>query len=1139
MKSITSGSIARYGIMLLCCLLFGSYVLAQGITVKGKVTTNEGTAVGVNIREKGTNKGATTNANGEYTINVSKTGATLIFSYIGYTTQEVTVAGGEQNITLQADNKNLQELVVTALGIKKEAKRIGYSTAQVKGDDLVKARDPNALNSLVGKVSGLTVGASAEMLGRPQIVLRGSTDLLMVVDGVPVNTDTWNINADDIESYTILKGPNAAALYGFRGQNGAIIINTKHGSKDKRGFAVDFNSSTMLEKGWTAVPKAQTEYGYGTAYTYDYGSGLYSTASTAGNGSYRANIWGPLFDGQMVRQYDSPIDPTTGIRGKSPWIARGKDNFEKFMEPGLLSTNSVAVSSSGDNYDMRMSYAHIYQKGTAPNTRLNMDNLALNTSYAISRKLRADASMNLSIQYTPNIPDVAYGPNSYPYMFKVYGSANWSIDDMKDYYKSPANNPLGKQDLQQYYAEYGRENNPYFVAAKWLHGHNKTDINGFVRLTYTFNDHVNLAVRSQVTTWDQTRTEKVPASLVLNTYLAPAGSPLTSWAGSPDPGSPVAYTGDYRVDHRKLLENNTDLLLNYNGNLGKSFSLSASAGASERSFQYNSDWSTTAWLQTPGVYTLTNTKSATKPYSWGSVMQVYSAYYTVDLGYKNYINVSTTGRLDALSTLPKGNRNFFYPSVSVSSVISDYVKMDGALSFLKVRASWADVRGALTRSTAPSAYMLTSGKTVNAGLLGYGSELYTPYDGPTYQNQTAYNSTTYYNNTPSVSYSSSVSNPDLKAFKVGSYEAGVDAKFLKNRLSLDATYFTTHNGPQIIQFPLPSSTGYTSVLENAIATQKKGWEIAVSGAPIRNPKGFGWDVTLNYATYKETLDQIGLGQNQFPVTTTHNFKKGERVDGYYGYKYVRDQSGNIVHSGGIVLAPKTGIDNMQYLGNLNPDFVFGINNRFSYKTFSLSFQVDGRVGGVIYDEVWSRQMNSGTAIETVQGDYGVARLADGKVASGNGGALPSGYAGSYVGKGVKITAGTPIYDHGKITNYKDLTFAPNDVKTTVQNYVSNGIYAANIDEAFLISRTYVKLREVTLNYNVPAHILAGSPFRNASVSLVGRNLLYFAARKDMDLDQYASGFNFGDRSVSGVRAVNSDLQSATARRYGININLGF
>lgn len=1096
-------------------------LFAQRIQVKGVVTDATKTTIpGVSIMIKGTSTGTSTQTDGSFIISAEK-GQVLVIRSVGYTPTEVVIGSQTTyDIQLLSDAKNLSEVVVTALGIKKDVRKIGYATQEVKGSELVKAREPNAINSLTGKIAGLTVGGNAEMLGRPQLVLRGSTDLLFVVDGVPVNSDTWNISADDIETYTILKGPNAAALYGSRGQNGAILVTTKKGSKDGRGFTVDVNSSTMIESGFVALPETQTEYGYGNDYKYAYGSDLYDL-----NGAYRrTNIWGPKFDGQGVAQYNSPV--VNGVRTLTPWLAKGVNNFENFMQTGLLSTNNVSVGASGDKYDLRASITHTYQKGMSPNTKLNIDNFNLSAGYNFSPKFKVEGSLNLNSQYTPNIPDVSYGPNSYVYQFKVYGSANWDIAEVEDYWGGDR----GRKDLVQNFVEYGRHNNPYFTANEWLHSHNKTDVNGYAKLSYKVNDNLNFQARTQITTWNQIRTEKVPPSTNLNQYV-------NDYYFNNTNGIYNIWYGDYREDKRNLMEHNHDILANYHKKVNNWLDFSGSVGGNLRTFEYTSSWATTFALTVPKVYTFANSRGPIKSYNFGSRMQVYSGYYTMDFGIKNWLNINTTGRVDNLSTLPKGNNTFFYPSVSLSSVITDYAKLPEFISFLKVRGSFADVRGGLTNPTIGSAYQAVTGSTVGSLLGGgtyggYGTELISSYDGPSYDNQNAYSVTTYYNNTSSVDFSKNIASSDIKPFNVKSYEAGTDIKFLKNRLGAEFTYFTSINGPIIYQLAVAPSTSYATRSVNAITSQKKGWELSLSGTPVKTSSGFSWEVMGNISTYKETLKKIYDGVDALPINN-HNYKVGERLDAFYGRAYVRSADGQVIHdAAGLPIAQQAGINNNQLLGYANPDFVYGINNRFTYKNISFSFQFDGRSGGKIFDYVYAQMLNAGNAIELVQGQYGDARLKEWQ--STNGGTVNA--TAAMVGNGVVITSGTPHYNStGQIDNYDQLTFGPNTKAVTLRNYVQNGVYGL-FDEPFMVSRSYLKLREIVIGYSLPKKLLAKSFIKSATFSLVGRNLLYFAERKDIDLDQYASGFNLSNKSLGGKQ---SDLQSSTARRYGFNVNLSF
>jgi TonB-linked SusC/RagA family outer membrane protein len=1094
------------------CTLFFSFFVLQGFSqgLKGRVTGSDGAPLsGVSVHVNGTTQSTITNDDGQFYFKQNYENSTLLFSYVGYEDQEMAVQGHlNLSISLKPGSKQLNEVVVTALGIKKDDRKVGYSIQTVKGSALNKAREPDVFNSLEGKVAGVTIGTSPELLGTPQIVARGTKDMLVVVDGVPINSDTYNVNADDIESMAVLKGPNAAALYGFRGQNGAIIITTKKGSRDIKGWQISFNSTTMVEKGNVVLPVDQTEYGRGTKFQYSFGDG-------PDDHTQRLPTWGPRMEGQLVKQYNSPYDPVAGVRTPTAYKSIGANNYQNFLQSGLLSTNNLTLSSSGSNYDIRMSYSHIYQRGTDPNTRLNMDNLNVGADYSLNDKIKFETNINLNIQYTPNIPDVNYGPNSYVYMFNVYGNAAYDVRNLQNVYQAP----LGIPGLKQYSENYGRSNNPYFMAQNWFHGHDKTDFYGYIKLNYNITPELIASIRTAVTTWSLQTNEKVPAGTILNQYL-----PWYYWG----------WYGDYREDNRNLLENNTDFLLAYNKNFSK-WTLSANIGASERSFQYNSNYGTTVDLAVPGVYSLSNSQTPALTYSWGSRMQVYSGYYSVDIGYKNYFTLATTGRVDNLSTLPSNYNTFFYPSVSISSSVGEYLKLPEIISYLKVRASYADVKGALTSPRVASAYTQVTGNSTNS-LLGYGTDLYTSYQGPTYANQNVYSVTTYGRNQPAISYSTTLANPTLKPYDVKSTEVGIDLQLLKNRVGLDVTYFNAVNGPQIYALGVPSSTSYDAQNVNGITTLKKGWEITLNASPLKSQNGLNWDFSINWSTYVETLKDIYGNQSELTLNG-HNYTKGERLDDWYSTRYVLDGQGNIVWNGGGPQLSPGGINNNGFMGHLNPDYVVGMINHFSYQNISLSFQFDGRVGGVIYDDIWYHAMNGGQAIESDQGAIGQARLADWNAAKGNGGTLPGSYSGTYVGQGVVITGGTPVYSGGQITNLKDITFAKNTTPILVQSYLSSAL-GSNVDQAYTISRTYMKLREVQIAYNFPKRILGNSFIKTASVALVGRNLIYWAARKDFDIDQYASGFNVTDRALTGTSS-DVTLSSPTFRRYGINLNLTF
>ena len=1093
-KNLLKSQIKGFFGIVFCLLLCLGHANAQDQNVSGKISASNGDPIpGVNVLVKGSNVGTNSDANGFFKINGVTARNILVFSAIGFETKEQVIGNQSViNISLGEDVKILNEVVVTALGIKKDIRTTGVSIQTVEAASLLKAREPNPINGLVGKVAGLTIGASAELLRAPTVILRGNSEVLFVVDGVPINSDTWNISPDDIETYSVLKGASASALYGFRGKNGAILITTKRGTKDKRGFSVEVNTSQMFDKGFLAIPKTQDLYGPGDHGVYAFGDGR---GGGLNDGDY--DIWGPKFNGQLIPQYDSPIveggvfkttfangSTFTSNRQPTPFTARGVDNLKRFIQTGVLSTNNIAISSMGEKYDLRFSVSHNYQKGLVPNTSLNSTNFKVTTGYNFTNRLRFEGDVQVNRQYTPNFPDVNYGPNSMIYNIAVWGGADWDIDELKNYWQP------GKEGIQQIYAEYQRYNNPWFMAKEWLRGHYKTDIIGQTSLRYHIADGLDATLRTQFSTWNLLRTEKMPYSMTV--YGREEGR------------------GDYREDRRNLFDSNTDILLKYSKKVLPALTINAIAGANARIFNYNSNYSSTNYLNVPGVFSFANSANPVIASNFGSDMRVNSAYYSADFTVKEILTLSTTGRVDKLSTLPKGNNTFFYPSVAMSSVISDYVKLPAAISFLKIRASYANVKDGLTQASIGS----TPGLSFP---IGYGENYSSSYGGPTYQNAAVYSTPLVYNNQTAAYFTNTLNNPTIKPNSTSQSEIGLDVRFLRNRLVFDAAYFVSDEGPRIFSLPLSQASGYNAALVNGIKTQKKGVELSLTGQVLQNPSGLNWTVLANWSTFKETLTEIYPGINTLSSdyfvgnsSSARFVNIGDRVDGYYDRTYARTQDGQIINDAGgrPIINPIA-----QFLGYTNPDWVWGVNNRFAYKNINFSFQFDGRVGGVISNYVEQKTWAGGRIINTIEGDMGIAREQDNLGVK------------SYIGEGVAIANGGAIkYDAlGQITNYAELQFTNNTTKTFLQDYVARryGFNGGN-----MMSRSFGKLREVVLGYNLPKTFAKKIGVNQAAVSLVARNLLYFAERKDIDLDQYTSGGRSG-------------LQTPTTRRFGVNLNLVF
>jgi TonB-linked SusC/RagA family outer membrane protein len=1071
------------------CLLFGLLLTLQANaqrTLTGTLTdAKSGDAlIGASVAVKNTVKGTVTDIDGKFSLYLESAENTLVISYTGYATKEVNVTNlSVLNLALEADIIGLSEVMVTGLGVTKERRFLTSSQQAIKSTELLKAREPNNVAGLVGKIAGLTVGLNSEMLRRPNVVLRGSADLLYVVDGVPINSDTWNINTDDIEHFTVLKGATASAIYGFRGRNGAILITTKKGSKNPRGFSVEFNSSNMMDNGFNSLPRTQDEYGPGDHGIYEFVDGR-----GGGKNDNDYDVWGPPLDGRLLPQYDSPVDPKTGKLIPTPWIARGKDNMTRFLRPGLQFNNSVAVSSSTDRSDLRFSLGHMNQTGIVPNTNINITNFNSNIGYNFTNRLRFEANINFNRQYTDNIPDANYGPNSIIYNISTWAGADWDIDDMRQVWQE------GKEGVQQIYAEYQRYNNPWLMSNYWLRGHYNNNTYGFISLSYKISPDLKLLARNGVNTYDIFRDEKMPYS-----------------AGS---YSRDERRGDYREDRRTLFENNTDVLLDFSKQIRK-IRVNALAGGTVRTFKYSSNYTSTDYLVTPGVYSFTNSANPVRAFSFNSNMLVTSGFYSADVTLNKYLTLSHTGRVDRISTLPKENQTFYYPSVGLNSIVTEYVDL-GPISLLKFRGAFANVKDALINPTigtsfAPFGQTETSSP---ANPLSYGDTYTSAYNGPSYRNAEVYSNGLSYNNVPAAYYTNTLGNKNLKRNSRSELELGLDFGLFNNKINVEATYFNIKEGPRTFARPISEATGYTAQLVNGIVTRRKGVEVTLSADPFKNSQGLKWNPMINFSTLRERYVEFYDDATGNKLTQLNPWTQiGDRVDEFMSNGYLFTQDGQVINdAGGRPIRLSTVNGNAQkLLGYLDPNFVWSFINRFNYKNWTLQFQFDGRQGGVIANYLQRQLFRGGRHIETVQGDMGVARLEDTK---GN---------KTWLGQGVQVSSGTIKTDvNGNITNYNELTFKPNDTKTFLQDWISR-YYQEN--EFNLMSRSFASLREVVISYNVP--LKEKGFFNQMTVSLVGRNLLYFAEKKDIDLNRYIN------------RQGSSDFDTPTTRRYGVNFNFTF
>ncbi|MCQ0112426.1 SusC/RagA family TonB-linked outer membrane protein [Zhouia amylolytica] len=1027
-------------LLLFTFLIFSHVVFAQEKLVTGTVTDieTEQPLPGATVMLKGTTTGQVTDFDGKFSIAVPSSESILVISYVGFKTTEVKVGGQNTlNVKLQVEASALDEVVVTALGIQKETKALGYSVQEVEGESLVKAREPNVVNSLTGKVAGLVISNSTELFQDPGISLRGRRPLI-VIDGVPsTDNDLWKVNADDIEDISVLKGATASALYGSIGRGGAMMITTKRGKQGKA--SIDYNVSVMFQPDFIRIPEVQSTYGNGNNGVYEYVNG-------SGSGSEGAGwIWGPKLD-QLdpstpsgyweTPQFNSPIDPVTGERIPIPFLSRGKDNVKNFFETGMIVTNNLSVSGGTEKSNFRVSASHIYQKGIVPNTDLKNSSFGVSGGYKITDRLNVDASLTYNRQYTSNFPDVGYGPFNYLYNLVLWTGPDVDVRDLKNYWVE------GQEGVQQRHFNKSWYNNPYFIAYEALKGYYKDNSFGQIRLNYEATDDLNFSLRSGFNSSNVNRDWKRPKSFI---------------------GYGDVSLGNYSVANNNEFSINTDLLASYNKEISEDFVVTATAGASNRYKSWRNMNVGTDGLTIPEFYNIDNSINPISGGNWNGEEQVNSVYATLDLELLNSMYINITGRNDWVSTLPVANNSFFYPSMSFSVVLSDLLNFDASDPFIKLRSSWANVGdGALP--------------------------------GGTYSQLQAYDTGRTWNNTPSLSYPGTLLNPDLEPANSDTYEYGLDVRFFNNRLGLDVAYYTITDTNNIVSIPVSTTSGYGSRLINGNVYKRRGVELVLSATPIETDN-FSWNLVSNWSHSYRTLEEVYDGSDKL-----NNIKVGERTDQIYNWQYLTTPGGQLIYgSNGMPLWEPV----VRYRGNNDPDWVFGLQNTFTYKNFKLSASLDGRIGGLIYSSTNQKMWWGGTHPGTVN---------EHRDAANNG-------ESTYIGPGVVVVEGDVEYDvEGNILNDTRI-YAPN---TTKVNYISwmkntsNALYDHYYDE------TFMKLREIILTYNVPNGFANKIGFQKASVSLIGRNLAVWSDLPNVDPDP---GYDL--------------LQTPSTRNIGFNVNLTF
>ncbi|WP_292972158.1 SusC/RagA family TonB-linked outer membrane protein [Mucilaginibacter sp.] len=901
---------------------------------------------GVTITASGKHILGISNVNGKFSFKVTS-GSNVTFSAVGFQQQVTafTKSTKDAKVSMPVASNALNEVVVTALGIKREEKALGYAVTKVKGEQLTQALSNNWTDALSGKVAGLDLirsnggpGGSNKIILRGESNLTGENDALIVIDGVVINHGSGrltnsgsnayldsespvdfgsglnDINPEDIEDVTVLKGPGAAALYGQRGANGAIIITTKHG-RIRKGIGVTINSNTAFEQ-ISRWPDYQYEYGQGSG-----GESYYSFGATADGASTRStsSAWGPKFDGQSFYQYDPVIH--TGGTTRTPWVAYPNAR-KNFFETGKTFTNSITLDGGTDKTSVRFSATNLHNTWIIPNTGYDRKSVALSADQKVSNKLQISAKVNYTNKSSDNLPSTGYNNQSLMY-WNMFWVPNGNLDWLKDYWLP------GKENINQSYPFSSFPDNPYLIVNQMLNKSNRNDLLGNIQATYNFTRDFSLMVRTALTSSVDKRSQQRPYD------------------------TEKFRKGMYRTQDIISQEINNDFLLRYNKKITKDFSASISAGGSMLYNRYDRTELRADSLLYPGVFNLANRAGVLVAIPYTGKYKINSFYGLATFGYKDYLFMDVTARNDWTSVLATptstNNSSFFYPSVNVSGVLSEILKLPKAISFAKVRASYASVGSGLQEPYLTS-FSYSSNPIFPGGLAN-----------------------------PTM-----VANPNLVALRTNSIEVGFDVRLFNNSMGLDVALYKSNTKNQILHNSISWEAGYDEAIINAGEVQNKGIEIQANGAPVKNKSGFNWNVTYTFSANQNKVLSLTNGlplilQSGPANRGSLSAKAGGNMNALYGRGYERAPDGQIIYKNGY---PQL-TDSVKYIGSATPKWRMSIGNQFRYKQFSASFLFDGQYGAVGYSLTSAILAEQGKTKKTLPGRYngiignGVVRNADG------------------------------------------------------------------------------------------------------------------------------------------------------------------
>jgi len=1059
----------RLKMLLMSLFLFVGGAFAQ-TTVKGTVVSQEDgqPVIGASIIIEGTSQGTVTDGEGKFSITMPQGKTKVRVSYIGMETKAVTARNG-MVVRLGLDATAIDEIVVTAMGVKRSAKAIGYSAASLDGDKISEMRNNDMMSGLAGKVAGVSIsttssdpGASNSVIIRGISSLNGNNQPLYVIDGVPMNNsavftddglnkgyDFGNganaVNPDDIENMTILKGAAATALYGSRAANGVIMITTKSGKKQEKGIGLEYNGGIQWES-VLRLPQMQN----------DFGMGWYGNKTDDENGS-----WGPKFDGSTLR-YGSIYENSQKMKSYVPI----KNNMEDFFDTGFRYNNSVSLSNATDNTTYYVSLSQIHDDGIIPTDADSYTKYTFSANASQKVKdLTITTALNYAYQKNTFVTTGQGGGSMYNAVMQTPRDISIAeLEDMSDPFNTPG----------YYYTPYGITN-PYYILNNYENKYENERFYGKLQLDYDFLKYFRATYRFGLDTQTGHRHVGIPnlEKLFADTYNATS----STIAGS---------TGSVTEQTTRRREINHDLFVTFDMPI-EDFNINAVAGFNGNERRYSNLYGYVENLTIPTFYNLSN--SSERPEvntedTWKR--RYYGIYGQAEVAWKNMVYLTMTARNDWSSTLPKGNRSFFYPGITASWIFSELLKEKAPwLSFGKVRAAWGKTGNDADVYMTNSVYAQA---TSNSS--GWADSKF-PFS------RTGTNAYTAGNILGSL---------DLSPEMTTEFEVGLNMAFLQNRISFDVSYYDRKSDKQIFSLNMDPASGYTAMNTNLGKVGNKGIEALVTVVPVRT-KDFEWALTWNFTKNKNKVislpEELGGEINISPMSgdVALYIIEGEELGVFKAYRTKTDAEGHtIVGPTGTPLQT----DDLEKVGTMNHDYQMGIGTTFKYKGISLGVDFDIRKGGLMYSRTADITYFTGNAMQTAYNDRN-----------------PFVVPNSVVQEGVDA-AGNPVYVENSIA----LT------PTQIYNYWEAG--GPTSSEAFLVDKSYVKLRSVILSWDLPKAWLAKTPLQGAKISFFGNNLFLWTPSSNTFIDPELTTFgndldgNFGEYSAN-----------PSCRKFGFNVNVKF